>query len=285
MRPLLRARNLTLRLAGKHILEDIHFQVEEGESIAFWGHNGAGKTSLIRCLLGVYRFQGEVEMLGEDPRRNPAVRRRVGYVPQDFPIVEGWRVETALRFLARLRGIQEARVLQEAEKMGLQEFLDRPVAHLSGGFRQRLALTVALLGEPPLLFLDEPTANLDVEARAQFLETLRALRERGTSLILATHREEELSLLADRIYLLEGGKLVGAEGVRALPATWIVRIRVEDGQREAAERALRDRGWNVRAEGPVLEVPLHGEGPSPVHVLRKAAVRIVEVDLQRDHRQ
>jgi ABC-type multidrug transport system ATPase subunit len=206
---------LRLELGGIRILDGISFSVAEGESIALTGANGSGKTSILRCLLGLVPFGGRATIGGHDVVHDPvAARTLCGYLPQK-PAFGDARAVEVLEFVARLRRLDRARIAEVFDKVGLTAHAQAAARTLSGGMQQRLSLAVALLADAPLLLLDEPTASLDREGQATFVEIVNELRRRGRTLILASHRPEEIHSLTDRVISLDAGRLVAEP---ALPA-------------------------------------------------------------------
>jgi ABC-type multidrug transport system ATPase subunit len=195
-------------LGGRPVLAGVDLEVARGEAVALVGPNGAGKTTLLRCLVGLVRCRGRIAIDGLDVAADPVgARRRLGYMPQ----VPAFCEETArrsLRFVAKLRGAPLDSVAPLLEQVGLAEHADRPVRAFSTGMRQRLLLAAALVGAPPLLVLDEPTASLDRGAQAEIVALLRRLRDGGTTLLLCSHRSEEIRAIAHRVVELEQGRVV-----------------------------------------------------------------------------
>lgn len=197
---------LAKRFGITSVLCGINFRVEPGQILALWGANGAGKTTTLKCLLGLVAFEGKVEVGGKDVRRAPReARRLMGYVPQEMPVSDLTAAD-ALAFFADLRGSPAEQVRDVVRRAGFNEELSKPVRILSGGMRQRLAVALALLGDPPVLLLDEPTANLDEGARKDLLALLGRLRSEGRAMVLTSHRSEEVRLLADDVLVLENGR-------------------------------------------------------------------------------
>ena len=191
------------------VLNGVTFDVRPGQSIALWGSNGAGKTTLIRCLLGLIDFTGDIRVAGLDVRRHgKSARRMIGYVPQELALYDDFRLTEAAYFMARLKGADPRACGPILADLGLAGHERKRVRELSGGMKQRLALGIALLNNPPVLVLDEPTSNLDTAGRAALMELLLDLKRSGKTILFISHRPEEVAGLADRVLTLEHGKLL-----------------------------------------------------------------------------
>ena len=189
-------------------LSDVSLSIAPGERLAFVGPNGSGKTTLLRALLGLVRTTGRITVQGVDVAKDPArALEKVAYIPQVSPPVEA-PVEDVVRAIADLRGIDLRRIADRAQALGLSLERCRATrfAHLSGGMKQKLLAALALSAETPVLVCDEPTANLDAEARRVFFEEIR----RGPAervVILCSHRSDELSSVAERIVEFREGRI------------------------------------------------------------------------------
>ncbi|MBI3268048.1 MAG: ABC transporter ATP-binding protein [Planctomycetes bacterium] len=242
---ILQVTELSARFGGKVVLRGVSFAVRPGETVALMGPNGAGKTTVLRCVLGLVGYEGRIAVDGLDARAaGVAARRRLGYVPQS-PAFYGMTASEVLHFLARLRGAPRQRVDAALRRVGLAADADREVQVFSGGMKQRLSLAGALLDDPPLLLLDEPTANLDPEARAQLLGLLGELRASGRTLVLCSHRAAEVRGLVDRVILLKEGR-VAADGTpdAVLPPERVaLRVKAHDAaEKSRLEAVLRPHG-------------------------------------------
>jgi len=216
-------------------LDDVTLSIPAGRSVALWGHNGAGKSTTLKCILGLVRYTGRILVDGLDVRQRPReVRSRLGYVPQDLAYYD-MTVQATVRLFATLKGVGADRIGAALGSVGLGEEAGKQVGALSGGMRQRLSLALALLADPPVLLLDEPTANLDEQARAELLDLLNRCRASGKTLLFASHRPEEVAALADEVVFLDQGRVVARYDVREF-----VRL-----QRAGLERTQREGGGLV----------------------------------------
>jgi ABC-type multidrug transport system ATPase subunit len=202
--------SITKRYGKLVAVDNLSFTVSQGEAVALWGANGAGKTTALHCLLHLIPFTGTVKMAGLDVRaQGKTARNLAGFVPQDLNFHDDLTVAETITFYARLRKLPNGADLTPLlDSLDLQPHLPKLIRELSGGLKQRLALALAMLSNPPILILDEPTANLDIRAREDFLDLLHDLKKRGKALVFSSHRLDEVTALADRVLLLEAGKLV-----------------------------------------------------------------------------
>jgi ABC-2 type transport system ATP-binding protein len=205
-------RNLTRRFGAFTAVDGISFDVRAGEVFGFLGANGAGKSTTIRMLCGLLRPSGgSATVGGVDVARDPeGVKRRIGYMSQRFSLYEALTVDQNIRFFAGVYGIEGGRfeerrrfVLEMAGLNGRESVLAR---ELSGGWRQRLALGCAILHEPPIVFLDEPTGGVDPVSRRQFWRLIAALARGGTTVLVTTHYLDEAEH-CDRIAVISAGRL------------------------------------------------------------------------------
>jgi len=191
-------------------LKSVDFQVRAGEVLALLGPNGAGKTTAVKLLLGLLQpNSGKVRVFGGDPT-NPENRMRTGAMLQVGRVPETLRVREHIDLFSSyyLNPMPASQVLAAS---GLQQLSERKFGELSGGQRQRVLFALALCGDPDLLFLDEPTAGLDVEARRMLWEEIRQLVRRGKTVLLTTHYLQEADALADRVAVINKGEII-AEG-------------------------------------------------------------------------
>ena len=271
---------LTKRYGERTVLSALDLTVNRGEAVALWGGNGAGKTTAIRCVVGVIKHEGEVVVNGLRLSEHPKdVRRAIGYVPQDQQLPD-LPSRDLLAFFGALRDVDEAEFLATAALVGIEDHLDKRPNELSGGLRQRLALALALLGDPPLLLLDEPTANLDAATRESIFALLDEKRSRGTSVVFTTHRADEVIAFADRVITLEDGRSVDeasadvfARGLESTSTNILIRVAEDDLTR--ARALLAAAGLSVAARAGWLTV--RGAAPDePIRILLTEHVEILE---------
>ncbi|MCS7194074.1 MAG: ABC transporter ATP-binding protein [Meiothermus sp.] len=194
-------------LHKKGRLSGVNLRLDSG-SLALLGPNGAGKSTLLSLLAGRIRPDGGVvRLFGQDPRSPGAARARA-YIPQHLSFPPTLRVEEIMEAARRLKGATPRDKDEAILRMGLEGHLKRPVAQLSGGWRQRLALATGLMGYPLLWLLDEPASALDGEGLERLQDWLAAHLAMGGLAILSAHRQEELSRLAERYVRLENGRVV-----------------------------------------------------------------------------
>jgi len=269
------------------VVKDFSLEVDSGESVALWGPNGAGKTTVVRCMLGLVLYQGTITIGGLDAdERGKSVRRAMGYVPQELSFYDDMTVYDLLDYSAALRRIAPERVDHVCEQVDLTDCIEKRIRELSGGLKQRLGIALALLPDPPILLLDEPTSNLDARSRDAAIELLQGLREEGRTLVVTSHHVEEMSMLVDRVVAMEDGEirvicdpsdLADKLGLRA----WL-HLVLTNGSSNTALAVLEDRGFNakLKSRGVLVEVSSQGKGEA-VAALHQAGIHIDDLEVWR----
>ena len=233
----IRARGLTRRFGGLVAVDHVDLEVPRRHVYGFLGPNGSGKSTTIRMLCGLLTpSEGEIEVLGlRIPEQAEVLRSRIGYMTQKFSLFEDLSVRENLEFLAAVQNLPKARARQRIDQLvGQYHFADRQkqlAGTLSGGQKQRLALAGAVIHEPELLFLDEPTSAVDPESRRDFWEKLFELADAGTTLLVSTHYMDEAER-CHRLAILDRGVLVA------------------DGSPDELTGALAGRTLSVQAPDP-----------------------------------
>ncbi len=215
------------RYGSMTVLHDLDLKLGEGEVLGLFGHNGAGKTTSMKLILGLLApSEGRVRVLGRQPA-DPEVRRQLGYLPENVTFYPQLSGRETLRHFARLKGAAVQQVDELLEQVGLAHAAERRVKTYSKGMRQRLGLAQALLGDPRLLLLDEPTVGLDPIATGDLYQLIDRMRQRGTSVILCSHVLPGVEAHINRAAILAKGRLqaVGSLAQLRVEAGLPVRIR------------------------------------------------------------
>lgn len=199
--------------AGKEVLHGISLNIEEGEFFGLLGQNGAGKSTAINCITGICTISsGNVSVFGHDVVKDyQQARAQIGLAPQEFNADIFATVENILDFMGGYFGmtkdLRAARIEELLQEFGLQEHRNKAFGKLSGGLKRRLILARAMMHDPKILILDEPTAGVDVEQRYQLWELLQKLHSSGKTIILTSHYIEEVERLTSRVAILHHGKI------------------------------------------------------------------------------
>jgi ABC-2 type transport system ATP-binding protein len=255
--PVVHTSGLTKRFGEFTAVDGVSFDIPPGEVVGFLGPNGSGKTTTIRMLLGLLMpTSGSAEVLGFDIRKNPEqIRERVGYVSQKFALYSDLTVEENLQFYAGVYGVVDrGRIREMLRLVGLEPFHRTLVGGLSTGWRQRLALATAIIHDPKLFFLDEPTSGVDPTARRAFWDLIYQLVERGTTALVTTHYMDEAEYCS-RVGVISSGRLLALDSPGTLKRD-----------------AFGGQAWDILAE-PLL----------PALAALGACPDIVRVGLAGDH--
>lgn len=202
--------DLVFEYSSRRALDGVRFRIETGSITALVGPNGAGKSTLLRCMAALYRpFSGRVVINGIDTQIEPRqVHRSLGYLSDFFGLYDELSVRRALTYSSRTHGVGLDRIEATAERLGLADYLDTPASRLSRGLRQRLAIGLAIIHEPKVLLLDEPSAGLDPEARIALSALFQQLRAQGMTLVVSSHILAELEDYATDVLILDHGRVV-----------------------------------------------------------------------------
>ena len=265
-------------------VDGISFEVEAGESFGLLGPNGAGKSTTMRMIGAVStRTAGELSILGLDPDRyGPEIRSQLGVVPQSDNLDTELRVRDNLIVYGRYFGLPSARVRQRADELlafaQLEDKAKAKVDDLSGGMKRRLTIARALINEPELMLLDEPTTGLDPQARHALWDRLYRLKQRGVTLVLTTHYMDEAEQLCDRLVVMDRAKIVAEGSPRELIDRYVERevVELRFGDRnggpsldELADHVevLQDRVVIGTDDGDAVVDEVHARGLAPETVL------------------
>ena len=270
------------RTGSVDAIRGLDLSVPEGEVFGFLGPNGAGKTTTIRCILGLNKTDaGTVRLLGAPvPSALHTVIDRVGALVETPAILPEFSARQNLRYKACVRGLEESAVASVISRVGLDGRADEPTKGFSLGMRQRLGIGLALLGDPELLILDEPTNGLDPAGIVDIRNLLKSVAEEGRTVFVSSHNLSEIEQTAAHVAVISAGRCVAAGPVRDIVASVGaagIRIRVEDPN--AARQALRAAGIDAVVDGDAdtVTVPQTASGAEANRVLAAAGISVHEL--------
>jgi len=264
-------RNITKRFGKITAVDDLSLEIRKGEVFGLLGPNGAGKTTTINLAVGLFKpDSGSITLDGSGSPDSPEVRSRMGVAPQALALYEDLNADENLKFFGKIQGLPgqtlKDRVAWSLDFVGLSGRRRDPVKNFSGGMKRRLNLAIALVHDPPLLLLDEPTVGVDPQSRNAIFDNIDALRKQGRTIIYTTHYMEEAQRLCDRVGIIDHGKLLALDTVDTLIAahggSTILIAEREDGEirietEEPLEELLRlqkeTKLLRFRVEKPDLE--------------------------------
>ncbi|MEM2086291.1 MAG: ABC transporter ATP-binding protein [Archaeoglobaceae archaeon] len=271
----IKIEDLTVRFGKFVAVSNLNMKVRSGEILGLLGPNGAGKTTTIKAILGFVPYEGKVEINAE----------KIGWMPQNAPLYLNLTVEENLRFFAEAYGVKNAKQkIEELLKLvELEKFRNRLVRNLSGGMKQRCAFACAMVHEPDLLILDEPTAGVDPKLRKSFWEYFESLNREGKTILITTHYMDEAEK-CQRIVLMRGGEIL-AEGSpedikRKALGGEIVKVKV--ARAEDAFKKLKSVGLNAELKGNELSVLVDNAKIRVPELFEILGNDILEVEIERE---
>jgi ABC-2 type transport system ATP-binding protein len=284
--PAIQLDGVTKRFGDVTALQDLELTVEDGEIYGFLGPNGAGKSTTINLLLDFIRpTSGAATVLGMDAQReSETIRERIGVLPDGYDVYDRLTARQHLRFAIESKGAgDDPEAL--AERVGIPDAIDRKAGGYSKGMTQRLVLAMALVGEPDLLILDEPSTGLDPNGAREMREIIRAENDRGATVFFSSHILEQVEAVCDRVGILRSGELVAEDSIESLRASIDsgsqLSVAVSDPER-AAEAARGVEGVrDVRIDGEAIVVSLDGGGKTTVlGAIEDAGVEVTDFSTQ-----
>ena len=228
--PVISLDTVSKRYGNETVVSAVDFKIQTGECIVLVGHNGAGKTTLMKLMLGLTRpTSGNVNVFGSNPAFATAVAQHKiqGYLPESVAFYDAMTGREVLAFYARLKGVSNSDCEHLLESVGLADAAKRRVATYSKGMRQRLGLAQAMLGNPQLLFLDEPTTGLDPGLRHQFYELIDALHKEGVTSLISSHALSEVETRANRFIIMKAGVMIASGTLDELYLQAALPVRLE----------------------------------------------------------
>lgn len=276
--------NLVKKYGEFIAVNSIDFHIERGEVFSLLGPNGAGKTTTVEILEGVRnRTSGEVSVLGTDPEKSRSLIRKLGILAQDFSFIYNSTPNEALSYYKKTMHAS-ASIEELLELVELKEKMNTPFQKLSGGQRQKLGLALAMVNDPEILFLDEPTSGLDPRARRNIWKVIENLKERGKSILLTTHYLEEAELLAERVAIMNKGKIIDA----GTPMEIVERHHANDrliirGDAEIGT-LIENAGFKALRNGAYIEVSLNSikDATELINFLYEKKAKFEDFTLKRE---
>ncbi len=245
---------LTKTYQGRAALNAVSLSVAAGERVALLGHNGAGKSTMMKIILGLCPFDsGEVRVIGAAPG-SPVARAQVAYLPENVAFHAALTGEEQIGTYLRLRGENPAQATRLLERVGLHDAAKRRIGTYSKGMRQRVGLAQALIGQPKLLVLDEPTSGLDPVSRRDFYALLDGLAADGASILLSSHALTEVEARTDRILILSNGNLVAQGSLADLRREAALPVAMQVVPRAGAEAQVAAALPDAQRDGAALSL-------------------------------
>lgn len=263
--PVIAVRGLTKRFAGRTVVDKFDLTVNQGRICGFLGPNGSGKTTTLRMICGlIIPDAGEGEVLGLDLRtQRGRIKGQIGYMTQKFGLFGDLTIRENLEFIARVYGLdgRKARVDASLERLGLASRADQLAGKLSGGWKQRLALAAAVLHDPKILLLDEPTAGVDPQARREFWDQIHELAREGMTVLVSTHYMDEAERCHEIAYIAYGVMLARGTTAQVIAQSGLHAL---SGEGPGADRlAAEIEGRPGVAMAAAFGTSLHVCGPDP----------------------
>jgi ABC-type multidrug transport system ATPase subunit len=265
---MIHVENLTKKFGEFVTVDDVSFDVNQGETFALLGPNGSGKSTTLKCLVGLtIPTAGKISINDFDVRKNSReAKRLMSYLPQRVNFHDNLTAREVMQFFCRLRKLPEQRIEQvlNGSNFNFNGFTDKFVNEFSGGMLQRLGLAVACLPDAPIMLLDEPTVGLDPETAIRFREFLLRLKHEGKTIVFTSHVLDDVEQLADRVAILVEGKLVALESIKSLRESLMkscrMRIVLEKTDKRLIEIVKKSGASDVVIENDSLLVTSHPEG-------------------------
>ncbi|MFF2890359.1 ATP-binding cassette domain-containing protein [Paenibacillus sp. NPDC057967] len=265
MTDVLSVRQVTKRYGGNQALKGVDLSVKAGSCFGLLGPNGAGKSTMMKLLTGIIDAdQGAIELFGLDIRKDmPSIHRLIGYVPQDITLYEKLSGKQNLTFFGQMHGIRgselKKRIAHVLEAVGLTDRAGDEVSSYSGGMKRRINIAAALLHEPKLVIMDEPTVGIDPQSRNHIFEMIRKLQREGVTVLYSTHYMEEVEALCDEVAIIDHGRIVSQGGLRELLELHAVKAVYAEAAGVSDPPALKGvskvtpegNGWVLECDNPL----------------------------------
>ncbi len=254
-REVIEVRSVTKRFGDINAVAGVDLSIREGEIFGLIGHNGAGKSTLFKMMLGLLPVSsGEIRIHGKAIRGETfrSLRRSIGYLPENVAFYDNLTGQETLEFFADLKGVNKTTCAALLDKVGLSHAAARKIRGYSKGMRQRLGFAQAMLGNPAILFLDEPTNGLDPEGIREFYRILSEMKAQGTTVILTSHILAEIQERVDRLAIMKMGKIQMSGTVQSLREKMalplVIQVTTQPGMQHVIQEALTSLGLTSTVE-------------------------------------
>ncbi|MCM3237113.1 ABC transporter ATP-binding protein [Heyndrickxia oleronia] len=284
MKPVVELKNVTKVIKGKKIIDNLTFNIEEGEVFGFLGPNGAGKTTTIRMIVGLMKISsGDILVCGKNVKNEyeEALRNVGGIVenPEMYKFLTGY--QNLMQYARMIKGITKEKINEVIELVGLEDRIHEKVKTYSLGMRQRLGLAQSLLHEPKVMILDEPTNGLDPAGIREIRDHLRKLtKQKGMAVIVSSHLLSEMEMMCDRIAIIQKGKLIDVQKVHDFvyedaKQKYFIEIELTDNAKESLKTIQE---YSIKQVETGIEVEIEkNQVPEFIQTLIQAGIRIYEV--------
>lgn len=284
MKPVVELKNVTKVIKGKKIIDNLTFNIEEGEVFGFLGPNGAGKTTTIRMIVGLMKISsGDILVCGKNVKSEyeDALRNVGGIVenPEMYKFLTGY--QNLMQYARMIKGITKEKIIEVIELVGLEDRIHEKVKTYSLGMRQRLGLAQSLLHEPKVMILDEPTNGLDPAGIREIRDHLRKLtKQKGMAVIVSSHLLSEMEMMCDRIAIIQKGKLIDVQKVHDFvyedtKQKYFIEVELTENAKESL-KTLQE--YSIKQVETGIEVEIEkNQVPEFIQALIQAGIRIYEV--------
>jgi ABC-2 type transport system ATP-binding protein len=289
----LEIKDLTKDYGMLRAVNDISFTVKKGDFFGFIGPNGAGKTTTIHCIMGLLTYKGKISVAGFDVNKDyKEARKKLGLSPQEYNLDSFLNVEQTLQYTAGFYGLNKKEAKKRTEfllkRLSLEDKRKSSVRALSGGMKRRLIIGRALIHDPDILILDEPTAGIDTQLRRELWNLLTEINKEGTTIILTTHYIEEVEQLCNKVAIINKGKIIAMDTKTKIMenlSDHLLQIKTNKAIPKKICEGLGLKGCKVIQEGKITKIQGKGikkKAKDIIKMIEKANIKVEEIDVTHE---
>jgi ABC-2 type transport system ATP-binding protein len=289
----LEIKDLTKDYGMLRAVNDISFTVKKGDFFGFIGPNGAGKTTTIHCIMGLLTYKGNINVAGFDVNKDyKEARKKLGLSPQEYNLDSFLNVEQTLQYTAGFYGLNKKEAKKRTEfllkRLSLEDKRKSSVRALSGGMKRRLIIGRALIHDPDILILDEPTAGIDTQLRRELWNLLTEINKEGTTIILTTHYIEEVEQLCNKVAIINKGKIIAMDTKTKIMenlSDHLLQIKTNKAIPKKICEGLGLKGCKVIQEGKITKIQGKGikkKAKDIIKMIEKANIKVEEIDVTHE---